>query len=203
MRLTWMSLPLLACALLSPTAPAVELVYRDPDAMAMAQQHVDVNSPEWLAQVEKGMQQRVKSPWPHVQFGYSESLAGRAESARQSYTLALDLAADPNQQRHVRWSYGWGLFNLGQSEAALEQWRRAAELHGGRPFWLPYTLAVGYWQAGEEDQALHWYEAAARSFPLRWGKAEGVARATAGWKAAEREVVDVLFLRWKQQNPIR
>jgi Tfp pilus assembly protein PilF len=193
----------LAGVLLSTAALAQELVYRDSDPMAMALQHVDVSSPEWLAQVEKGMQQRDKSPWPHVQFGYSESLAGHAASARESYRLALDLAADPIQQRHVRWSYGWGLFNLGQSEAALEQWRQAAELHGGRPFWLPYTLAVGYWQSGEEDQALHWYTAAARSFPQRWGKAEGLARATAGWKAAEREAVDALFLRWRKQNPIR
>ncbi len=202
MRLSRTNLLLLASVLLSPLAFAEE-VYRDRDPMAVAQQHADVSSPEWLARVEKGMQQRDKSPWPHVQYGYSESLAGRAESARESYTLALQLAAEPVQERHVRWSYGWGLFNLGQSQAALEQWQWAADLHGGRPFWLPYTLAVGHWQAGNEARALHWYDVAARSFPLRWGSAEGVARMTAGWKAAEREAVDALFLRWKNQNPIR
>jgi hypothetical protein len=62
-------------------------------------------------------------------------------------------------------------------------------LQGGDAFWLPYTLAVGYWAAGEKDIAIAYYYAAARSTPERFGSVRAADDYSRHWQPDERIIL--------------
>lgn len=92
--------------------------------------------------------------------GYLLALRGlEAESAR-AYTLARAVGRDA---RHVAWSEGWARYFLNDAQGAISHWNEAIEMHGGRPRWVPETLALAQWKLGEGATALEMLETGDRS----------------------------------------
>lgn len=190
---------------LSVAALQADGPYRDPDPAALARQTLDHADPEVLEWIESDMNSTRGNPLPLVEYGYGEALAGRAQTARDSYAQALELASLPVFERRVRWSFGWALLQLDAFDEAIAQWQLAAALHGGRPFWLPYSLAVAHWSAGRKEDALDWYQVAVDSFPGHWADQDGVERWTRNWKQREREAIEAVFSAWnsRQAGPFK
>lgn len=138
-----------------------------------------------------------------VQDAYQHSLARRMDAMARAYAVAFAGAAgDPFAERFVRWSYGWSLLNLRDPRGALAQWQRARELHGGEPFWYPYTIAVGLWAAGERELALDYFDALARSQP-DWVRGSGPRRYIAHWKPYEKSLMRELHTAWRERRKAR
>lgn len=189
---------LMTLALATAPAPAVDGVYADPDPMAVAPQRLKMESPETLELIEAMIIALPEDARPVMQYGFAEAVAGNADATRTAYEDAIGLAPNPQIERHVRWSYGWALSLLDDHAGAIGQWQQAAELHGGRPFWLPYSMAVVLWQAGEQEQALAWYQRAAEAAPQFWASAAGVARFTRHWRPVQKETINAVFAAWEQ-----
>ncbi|MBB1471675.1 tetratricopeptide repeat protein [Luteimonas sp. MC1782] len=121
---------------------------------------------------------------------------GDAKRARRDYDAAL-AASEPGSryERHVLWSRGWSNYDEGDFAATYADWQRAIALHGGGPFWAPYSLALLYWSAGQSEPALQWYATAAVANP-EWSTPEGVAVRTRRWSPAQRERMQALFAAW-------
>lgn len=195
---SWLTLLALAIA----PAPAADGLYRDPDPMAVAPQRMKMESPATLELIEATIIALPEDPRPLMQYGFAEAVAGNGDAARTAYEDALGLASTPELERHVRWSYGWAMSLVGDHAGAMGQWQQAAELHGGRPFWLPYSMALVVWRAGDPELALSWYQRAVDGFPERWGTAEGVAHYTRYWRPVQQETIREVFAAWEARQPL-
>ncbi len=92
--------------------------------------------------------------------GQMEHLAGNRDAAEARYQRAVDAAGtDPKKLRHVMWSRGWARLYSGDNEGAMADWRDAARLHGGKPEWLPHTIALAHWRSGRNAEAIKWFDA--------------------------------------------
>ena len=125
--------------------------------------------------------------------------AGDHARARRDFDAAL-AAAEPGgpHERHVRWSRGWASYEQADYAATLSDWQRAIELHGGRPFWAPYSLALLYWTTGQADLALQWYDAAVQS-DQDWATADGMAHRTRRWSPPQQARMQELFAAWARR----
>ena len=131
---------------------------------------------------------------------YAYALRGDSEASRSSLEQALEHAGKRKKaRRHVLWSAGWTYLHLGDYPAAAQAWTESAELHGGRPQWLPYSMAVLAELDGRAEEAFAWYEAATRS-QARWSRADEVERSTRHWNATERQALQRLFLAWQARK---
>ncbi|MEO7431839.1 MAG: hypothetical protein ABIR62_07405 [Dokdonella sp.] len=119
--------------------------------------------------------------------GYALARRGERTLSAADYRRATKLA--PHRTR-IGWSEGWALWALGDPTCALNAWQRAGSLQGGDAFWLPYTLAMGYWAAGKKDVAIAYYHAAARSAPERFGTLEAMNTYTQRWAPDERRTMN-------------
>lgn len=180
-----------------PFEPGVpSALFRDADDAARARMFGDLRNPDEMARAERALARGVALE-DHTSRGHQFAVRKLADDAAREYAVAFGLARqNPRALRHVRWGYGWSLFALGEPRAALAQWQDARKLHGGAPFWYPYTVAVGLWMAGEPDQALDWYDVAVASLPA-WGTDRGVAQRTQHWQAHERRVIQLMFEAWR------
>ena len=68
----------------------------------------------------------------------------------------------------------------------------AARLHGGAPFWLPYTNAIGLWRMDQRELALAWFAAAVRSKP-ELATREGVEALATSWQDDERRTLEDVY----------
>lgn len=102
----------------------------------------------------------------------------------------------PVLERQVRWSYGWALTLVDDHAGAMGQWQQAAELHGGRPFWMPYSTALVLWQAGHREEALGGYQRAVDGFPQRWTTPDGVRQYTRHWRPEQQEAILAVQAAW-------
>lgn len=139
-----------------------------------------------------------------AQRAYVLARSGDGLHARRDLKRALGLdPGDPMIARHVRWSGGWTLLNLGDADGALDLWQQAIEGHGGHPFWATYSFALAHWLRGDRAEALRWYSRAALDRPSRWGSAAGVAQVGRGWGPREREALNALFSAWLAEERLR
>lgn len=93
----------------------------------------------------------------------------------------------------VYWSAGWTLLNLGNASAALAVWQRAEDLHGGRPFWVPYSKAVALMGQGETEAALAWWSVAQSSLAPHLDTSAQALRHFKYWRPKERELLAALL----------
>lgn len=116
--------------------------------------------------------------------------------AKRDYDAAL-AAAEPGSmhEANVLWSRAWASYEQGDYAATFSDWQREIELHGGRPFWAAYSLALLYWTTGQSELALAWYSAAATADGT-WRDADGVARKTRKWSPSQQERMQALFAAW-------
>lgn len=129
------------------------------------------------------------------------SFAREHQQAQAMADFRAALAQHPHNV-NVRWNYGWALFDLGQDACAIQQWQKAAQLKGGHPAWLPSAMALAYWRLGDRQLALQWYNAAAQTYPERWGSEQSIMAETsdANWSDAQRDMFKAMYQRWAR-NP--
>ena len=100
----------------------------------------------------------------------------------------------------------------GLDEAALDQpartlpattyarlWAEAERLHGGRPFWAPYSRALAEWRLGRRDAAVASWQQAVEGLPVL-GTEAGLLGRTAYWPGEQFETVRAVFGAWREQH---
>ncbi|MEQ1518075.1 MAG: tetratricopeptide repeat protein, partial [Usitatibacteraceae bacterium] len=93
-----------------------------------------------------------------VSRAWDESLAGNRERTMALYDLALQRADNSWPRGRIEWSYGWSMFNLREHACALAHFEEARVSDPTFVQWVPYTYAVTWWQLGQRDLAIDWYD---------------------------------------------
>lgn len=158
-----------------------------------------VNAPqrERLRAIERGLRHRPDHPGLLAARGFILAQRGDVAAAEGDYRRALEgVGDDALAKRHVLWSLGWARFEARDDEGALGAWREAAALHGGRPYWWPYSAALAEWRLGRRDAAVTSFDAAVAGMP-EWGTETGLARRTRAWPAHQVEIAQAIFTAWQ------
>jgi TonB family protein len=141
---------------------------------------------------------RAKGPSADVrnstQNAYLLSLRGDRAGAEAGLATA--------KQRHpdsvgVHWSEGWIRLNLLDFEGALVAWQQAQRLHGGSPFWVPYTKSIALMGLGDGEAALAWWQVAQRAYAPELATANAARQRFQHWRPTEKmlleEVIDLAY----------
>lgn len=182
-------------------APAADLpdagVYDDEDPAAMHLQAPPGMRSQLRARVNAALAKNPRNAPALVHRAYFFLQSGDVDRAMRDFDAAV-LAAEPGSvyERNVLWSRGWANYDLGRYQETLQDWQRAARLHGGHPYWLGYSYALLYWTTGEQDAALAWFDAAVAATP-EWGTREGLADKTKFWNPVQRERMQAMFAAWQ------
>ena len=172
-------------------------VYRDRDPAALGL-HTRPGSRNKLRHaVERTLKKDPQNVAALSQRGYWHAEEGEDELARQDYDAAMAASADnPANRARVHWSRGWSRYGRGDIAGAIDDWHQAEVLHGGKPYWVPYTYAVAYWTLGDRDRALVWYDVAVAS-NARWGEKSDMKKLTSHWRDGEKQQLHALFAAWQ------
>lgn len=135
-----------------------------------------------------------------VNRGWDKSRDGERDAAVALYELALKRPDSNMPAERIQWSYGWAMFNLQDHTCALAHFDAARQAAPEQARWVPQTFAVTYWQMGERDVALRWYDEAAKNEPGCWIDAKAAARCTRHWQRQERRALGELLTAWKRQR---
>lgn len=166
--------------------------YRDPDPAARAT--------PWGDPVARSIRlKRLLSTDPrnigaHLELAYLHSVRGDRVAMDGHYLRAKRLAKDDTRwMRRILWSEGWSCLNLGDASCAITSWKISTLMHGGAPFWQPYSYAVALWSAGRHDDAVRWYRAAVASDPDGWRSEPAMLARTRHWRSREQELMKEVF----------
>lgn len=128
---------------------------------------------------------------------YIRAKRGEIDASEADFARALQVAgSDTFLRRHVLWSQGWARFDTGRDQAALQAWQEAVDLHGGNPFWWPYTAALAEWRQGRREEAIALYDQAVAGMP-QYGTERGFAERTAHWPESQFAVASAVFTAWQ------
>lgn len=128
---------------------------------------------------------------------YIRAKRGEIDASEADFARALQVAgSDTFLRRHVLWSQGWARFDTGRDQAALQAWQEAVDLHGGDPFWWPYTAALAEWRQGRREEAMALYDQAVAGMP-EYGTERGFAERTAHWPESQFAVASAIFTAWQ------
>lgn len=154
-------------------------------------------------QLVKMMERGRKSVEATSQLARIAFRSDRIELGKTLYRQALDRAggAGSSMGRAVIWNYGWDLLHAGDAAGALGQWGMLAGSTLGAPSWIPPTLALGLWQAGQKDEAVQWYAAAVRTEPDQWSNAANFATLLPDWSVQDRDVLAQVLAAWQAAPP--
>ena len=153
-----------------------------------------------LRRVERALRRYPDHPALLRERAFIRYKRGEVDAAEADYARALQVAGDDALlRRHVLWSQGWSRFDAGKDESALVVWREAAALHGGEPFWWPYTAALAEWRLGRRDEALALYDRAVRGMP-EWGAVDGFTLRTRHWPENQFAVASAVFQSWQAKE---
>ena len=189
---------LAACCLaasLSAQEPSTVSQDRDPAASYL------VTPPggraRFKAAIEASLRKNPRNSVALTHRAYYFNDTGDAQRALRDFDAALAASdADSVHARHVYWSRGWARYDNGEVAGAIADWRDAAKLHGGSPYWLPYTLALGYWTMGEQEEALRWFDMAVSSQPV-FATGEGIREKIRHWDERQQQNMMALHQAWK------
>ncbi len=127
---------------------------------------------------------------------------GMRDATRYPYLLSLqgdragaEAGIKAAKQRYpdsvgVHWSEGWIRLNLKDYEGALVAWSVAEKLHGGQPFWVPYSKAIALAGLGDDEAALAWWRVAQRSYAPELDSAAGARHRYQHWRDAEKQLLE-------------
>lgn len=122
--------------------------------------------------------------------------------AKRDFDAALEYSGQNDIfRRNVLWSRGWVNYDLGSVDVALQDWGKAEQLHGGHPYWVTYTYALGYWTMGSRDLALQWFDATVRAIP-EWGTDSGFEQKIKHWRPQQQAQMRALFAEWRSRHPV-
>ncbi len=93
----------------------------------------------------------------------------------------------------IHWSEGWVRLNLLDFQGALTAWQVAEGLHGGKPYWVPYSKAVALMGSGDLDAALAWWQVAQRSMAPALDLPADVRNRFQHWKPLEKQLLERLI----------
>ena len=150
-----------------------------------------------LRDVERLLKRHPDHPMLLRERAYIRSKRGEIDAAEADFARALQVAGDNAfLRRHVLWSQGWARFDAGRDEAAVQAWKEAVDLHGGNPFWWPYTAALAEWRLGRHAEAIELYDRAVAGMP-QYGTERGLAERTAHWPESQFAVASAVFSAWQ------
>lgn len=171
-------------------------VYADADSSALGIQSGPGRSADFRKKLNAILSRDPENVVALSHRAYLHARSGDEALARRDFDRALALSTYGDaEHRQVLWSYGWALYDLKDIDGALRLWSACAEMHGGHPFWVPYTYALAYWSKGDSATAFAWYDVAARSNPQR-GDRVGVVKSTERWRPEQRKAMAALFDAW-------
>jgi tetratricopeptide (TPR) repeat protein len=125
--------------------------------------------------------------------GYTLALLGLKQQAREDLKKAVTLKNTAPMHNGAGWSY----FNLGDYTDALREWKLAAEMSKRRAHYDYYSLALGYWGAGDWRACLENYQLAVEREP-KFGEAKSLQERTAEWTPLERRAIFEIYARWSK-----
>lgn len=129
-----------------------------------------------------------------TQLAYLRSLRGDRAGAEAG--LARARARFPDSVG-LHWSEGWIRLNLLDFEGALVAWQQAERLHGGQPFWVPYSKAVALIGVGDDEAALAWWKLAQASYRPSLDTPDGARNQFQHWRFTEKILLEELIqLAW-------
>jgi Tfp pilus assembly protein PilF len=193
---------LLTAAALPLAAQAPDARYRDADPAAQFVEALDTRDRRRLNDLENVLRRDPNNVPGRVQMGRLWLDRGQSGRAAADFQRAITAAGESGEvlSRFARWNYGWALFETADPAGALEQWRLAAEGHGGRPYWVPLVEAIERWMQGDRDGAVAWFAAAVRSEPARWETPEALAAQLGDWPVNARFTLESVQQAWSQQR---
>lgn len=151
-------------------------------------------------QINATIQNNPRNTAALAQRAYLFMESGDLKRARRDFDQALAVSEPGGpHERNVLWSRGWASYELEDYAATLDDWQRAIALHGGKPFWASYSLALLYWTTGQPAVALQWYANAVASSP-EWGTPDGVERRIRRWAPPQQARMRALFAAWQQAS---
>ena len=182
--------------------PALQEFYFDADGAAAPMVVVQGEPADLVDQLMKHRERGRKQLEATVQLASVAFVQKRPELGRSLYEQALGTAAATSTPgRSVRWNYGWDLFRLGETDAALAQWSAAQSGMRGNPSWAPPTMALALWTLGRKEEAVQWYAAAVRTEPQQWSSTGNFATLLPDWRDSERSTLAEVQQAWAAKPP--
>ena len=179
--------------------PSVEDNYVDTDNAAQFAQAIDPQDRRAVQQLEQLLRYDERNVPARVQNAHVLLNRGLRARAAQEFDYAIRVAeAGSRLQRYAYWNYGWALLRSADTAGAIQQWQTAAQLHGGKPDWVPPLFALAFWQSGDRELAVSYYKAAVRALPERWGDRHGMQEATKDWTANDKFALESLYAAWRE-----
>ena len=187
----------------SPTMPdTASARYADPDPAASYVSIPPGRRAAFRKMVNAAIQKNPRNSVALSHRAYLFAESGDPVRAKRDFDAALESAGqDDVYKRHVLWSRGWVNYDLGSTDLALEDWRKAEQLHGSHPYWVPYTYALAYWTMGAKPLALQWFDATVRGIP-EWGQDAGFEQKLKHWRPQQQNQMRALFAEWRSRRPI-
>lgn len=193
--LALLALPAAAQTLDLPT-PAAS--YTDHDPAGTIYPDIHPSSPELEATLNQGVRRGRNNPVPLAQRGLYFTLQGQRSRGQRDYDRALSSGEEGSaERRYAHWSYGWALHASGDHAGALAHWRTAADLHGGRPNWVPSTLAIALWSLGARESAVTFFDVAVQDNPAMWEADDAVQATTRDWRPNDRLTILSIHNQWQ------
>lgn len=195
-------LPLLLLAPEPSMSDAASAQYADPDPAASYVSIPPGRRATFRKMVNAAIQKNPRNSVALSHRAYLFAESGDPVRAKRDFDAALESAGqDVVYERHVLWSRGWVNYDLGSTDLALEDWGKAEQLHGGHPYWIPYTYALAYWTMGAKPLALQWFDATVRAIP-EWGQDAGFEQKIKHWRPQQQTQMRALFAEWRSRRPI-
>ncbi|MGH8108137.1 MAG: tetratricopeptide repeat protein [Arenimonas sp.] len=184
-------------AFASGTPETAQALYVDPDPAAYAINPAAEKRDLFLVEVDQQIAKEPDNAYFIAVRAYQYCLDGEVSTCDEYYARALNSkSVSPEDMRYVLWSKGWSMFILKRYRQAIADWKEAEHLHGGKPFWIAYTLSIAYWCAEDKEQALNYFELAVKSNKA-WGDDDMRAELTSHWKPAEKKAMKEVARYWK------
>ena len=169
--------------------PAADALYTDADFEVSG--GADPRWKPWNPAHLEAARVRAQGPTSGVrnatQHAYLLSLRGDRAGAEAG--LAAAKQRYPNTVG-VYWSEGWIRLNLLDFEGALVAWQQAERLHGGQPFWVPYSKAIALMGLDDGDAALAWWHVAQRAYAPELATANATRSRFQHWRATEMNLLE-------------
>lgn len=135
--------------------------------------------------------ERAQGPSPGVRDAtrHPYLLSLRGDRAGAEAGLAAAKQRFPNSVG-VHWSEGWIRLNLLDFDGALVAWQEAERLHGGQPFWVPYSKAIALSGRGDDEAALAWWRVAQKAYEPELNTAAAARYRFQYWRPTERALLE-------------
>jgi TonB family protein len=130
------------------------------------------------------------NPRHATQHAFLLSLRGDRSGAEAGIAAAKQRFPDSEA---VYWSEGWIRLNLLDFEGSLLAWQQAERLHGGQPYWVPYSKAIALIGLGDQAAALAWWGVAQRSHGPELASADAARAKFQHWRFTEKLLLEDLI----------